>query len=301
MTTMGKLVLFLADGTTLDIPFDKARLSVGRRNSNDVCLPYPPVSGEHTIFVIVPTGVVVEDLGSTNGTLVNGKRVSRYFLHDRDKIEIGRQKLVYLKDVNDTVVPAAAKPEVVVRAKAGTETVGTEPPPALPMIEMPVGRPSRPAAQSMPEPSGPAMPALPQVGLLALGITGAEAAAGVFGPGAANGLAPSSAPAPELAAPPAPPAPVVSGPHRRVTSGPNAGRVLMLSGDEMLVGRVGRGVAAVRRDGDGFVLAHVEGDVPAQVNGVPASAAGLPLAAGDVIGVAGARIEFSVLPAPMAA
>ena len=37
----------------------------------------------------------LEDLGSTNGTLVNGKPVAKHFLRDRDQIDIGRQKLVY--------------------------------------------------------------------------------------------------------------------------------------------------------------------------------------------------------------
>ena len=41
---VGKLVLFLPDGTTLDVPLDKERITIGRRADNDVCLPYPAVS-----------------------------------------------------------------------------------------------------------------------------------------------------------------------------------------------------------------------------------------------------------------
>jgi pSer/pThr/pTyr-binding forkhead associated (FHA) protein len=97
---MAKLVLFLADGTTLDIPLDRERISIGRRTGNDVSLPYPAVSGKHAVVVTMTTGSVLEDLGSTNGTFVNRKRIGKYFLHDRDTIDIGRQKLVYCTDVN---------------------------------------------------------------------------------------------------------------------------------------------------------------------------------------------------------
>lgn len=96
----GKLVLLLADGTTLDIPLDRERVTVGRRPGNDVCLPYAAVSAAHAVFVTTPTAVVVEDLGSTNGTMINGKRMSRQVVRDGDRVEIGRQQIVYLADVN---------------------------------------------------------------------------------------------------------------------------------------------------------------------------------------------------------
>src|SRR4051812_9327548 len=102
---MGKLVLILADGTTLDIPLERERTMIGRRAGNDVCLPYPAVSGKHAVVVTMTTGSVLEDLGSTNGTFVNQKKITKHFLHDRDRIDIGRQKLVYLANA-DAVVAA---------------------------------------------------------------------------------------------------------------------------------------------------------------------------------------------------
>ena len=50
---MGKLVLYLADGTLLHVPLDKERITIGRRADNDVCLPYPAVSGEHAAVVTI--------------------------------------------------------------------------------------------------------------------------------------------------------------------------------------------------------------------------------------------------------
>src|SRR5512132_4635601 len=89
---MAKLVLYLPDGSLLD----KERLTLGRRPDNDVCLPYPAVSGEHAAVVTILADSFLEDLGSTNGTLVNGKPIAKHFLRDHDQIDIGKQKLVYL-------------------------------------------------------------------------------------------------------------------------------------------------------------------------------------------------------------
>ena len=95
---MGKLVLFLKDATPVEIPLAKERVTIGRRPDNDVCLPYPAVSGEHAAVVTILADSFLEDLGSTNGTLVNGRPVAKHFLRDRDQIDIGRQLIVYLAD-----------------------------------------------------------------------------------------------------------------------------------------------------------------------------------------------------------
>src|SRR5512141_3145756 len=102
---MGKLVLFRADGTAQDIRLDRERITIGRRPDNDVCLAQPAVSGEHAAVVTILSDSFLEDLGSTNGTLVNGSPVTKHFLRDRDEIDIGREIFVYLAD--DSAVPDA--------------------------------------------------------------------------------------------------------------------------------------------------------------------------------------------------
>ncbi|HEY8623459.1 MAG TPA: FHA domain-containing protein, partial [Casimicrobiaceae bacterium] len=100
---MAKLILFLADGTTVDIPLDQERITIGRRADNDVCLPNLAVSGEHAAVVTILADSFLEDLGSTNGTLVNGNAVVKHFLRDRDEIDVGRHKFVYVADDNEAV------------------------------------------------------------------------------------------------------------------------------------------------------------------------------------------------------
>ncbi len=76
---MSKLVLFLADGTTLDVPLRRERMTIGRRADNDICLPNLAVSGEHAAVVTILADSFLEDLGSTNGTLVNGEPIAKHF------------------------------------------------------------------------------------------------------------------------------------------------------------------------------------------------------------------------------
>ena len=113
---MGKLVLLLADGTTLDVPLTKERMTIGRRADNDICLPHPAVSGEHASVVTILADSFLEDLGSTNGTLVNGKPIVKHFLRDYDQIDIGRQRLVFVSDDNahvDGLPPDVARNQLM--------------------------------------------------------------------------------------------------------------------------------------------------------------------------------------------
>jgi len=132
---VGKLVLFLADGTTMDVPLDKERITIGRRADNDVCLPYPAVSGEHAAVVTILADSFLEDLGSTNGTLVNGKAVAKHFLVDHDMIDIGRQRLTYVSDNEARVEPL---PPDIARAQLRGLSEMVAPARPLPSVAMPL-------------------------------------------------------------------------------------------------------------------------------------------------------------------
>ncbi len=249
---MGKLVLFLADGTTLDIPLERDRVTIGRHRTNDVCLPYPPVSGAHAVVVPVTAGAVIEDLGSTNGTFINGKRAPRQFLHDGDRIEIGRQRFVYLADIN-AVVSRAPAPVQAAAAVSDLATPGT-------------GE----RMEQVPESSSD----------IAVSSNGSAASDDIR---AGLELELDA----QFEARPGPAEATL-----RVLSGPNAGRSLSLDSGEMLVGRVGLQVAALRRIDQAYRLVPTEGEAPPKLNGVAVPDEGALLQAGDIIELAGASLEF---------
>ena len=74
------------------IPLLKPMLVVGRRESSDIVLRFPNVSGTHCEFSLSAGHWFVKDLGSSNGTKINGTRVSEGRLDPGDKVSIGRHE-----------------------------------------------------------------------------------------------------------------------------------------------------------------------------------------------------------------
>jgi FHA domain len=332
---VGKLVLLLADGGTHDYPLTKERVTIGRRADNDVCLPHPAVSGEHASVVTILADSFLEDLGSTNGTLVNGKPIVKHFLRDHDQIDIGRQRLVFASDDNaridglpvdiarnqllglnnrvDAVVPprrAAGPPVFGLRGGGPSapslvypdldDEVMSEPPRAMTPPPAPAPAPRRDAPVSSPFVDHRPL-ATRHESDQRLAAWAAEWAApagksdtGTIDTSAPGAAMPSGTSAPVVAGPSAvaertPPDPTV-----RVLSGPNLGRSVPFTKDELTVGRVGVQVAVLRKVGDGFRLVPVEGGQPPRINGTPVTPEGDELHPGDTFEVAGVRLELSV-------
>ena len=297
---MGKLVIYLADGKTLDVLLDRERITIGRRPDNDVCLPFPAVSGEHAQVVTILTDSFLEDLGSTNGTLVNGKPIAKHFLRDRDSIDIGRQRLTYHAD--DAAKPDALPPDMVLRQTKGTpERVAAVRPTPRPVVT--VGTRTGPLR---PEPVTADLDAALAAGDAASDagprISAAKRGNGEHGtrppvPEASRASVPAATPtangAPDsAAAQPSGAAP--AGPAVRVLSGASQGRIVRFSGPELSVGRVGVQVALVRRlDAGGYLLIPLEGRAPLRINGAAVAPEGSPLHPGDTFEVAGVRLELS--------
>ena len=308
---MGKLVLYLADGTMLHVPLDKERITIGRRADNDVCLPYPAVSGEHAAVVTILADSFLEDLGSTNGTLVNGKAVSKHFLNVHDQIDIGRQRLTYLADNDARVDPL---PPDMVRNQQRGLSERVDPVRGVPLVPMPRIHTGRPAAvnrgilvgdefeREMVQPArivaAPARSLAPPP-VRAPGRAPPDAAGSP--PDRASTqrfMLPVQPPAPPPVAPsPAVPSPQPTAPRTpsvRVLSGPSTGRSVPFPNEQLSVGRVGMQVAIVRKSADGYRLIPVEGDQPPRINGAPVPADGSPLHPGDTFEVAGVRLELAV-------
>ena len=83
--------IFLEDGRRVEI--GETPLVVGRMPECDVALSDPNVSRRHAEIRRQGTGFVVVDLGSTNGTRVNGAQVKERLLNNGDEITVGATKL----------------------------------------------------------------------------------------------------------------------------------------------------------------------------------------------------------------
>ena len=78
------------DGGTLVVPLLRnGAVTVGRTDAADVVLAEDSLSRRHARFQWSDEGVWVEDLGSTNGTFIGGRRISRALIAPGDEVRLG--------------------------------------------------------------------------------------------------------------------------------------------------------------------------------------------------------------------
>ncbi|MGD9596878.1 MAG: AAA family ATPase [Steroidobacteraceae bacterium] len=87
-----------------EMPLRLGRVIIGRTSDNDIQIDSRFVSRHHCQIVTTPQNCVIEDLNSTNGMVVRGKRVRRHVLADGDVVALGQHSLTYR---DDRVVQAA--------------------------------------------------------------------------------------------------------------------------------------------------------------------------------------------------
>ena len=92
---MGKLIITESSGAIRELLLDKERVTIGRHADNDICLNDKAVSGHHAVIITILSDSFLEDLDSTNGTLVNGKQIAKHPLASGDMVSIGRNALRY--------------------------------------------------------------------------------------------------------------------------------------------------------------------------------------------------------------
>jgi chromosome segregation ATPase len=83
-------LLIRSDGEREVVHVLGRKTSVGRTPENDLQIDAKYVSRHHAVILAGPAHTIIEDLNSTNGVLVNGKRISRQLLKDGDQVTIGR-------------------------------------------------------------------------------------------------------------------------------------------------------------------------------------------------------------------
>ena len=77
----------------LEVRMDRQRIVIGRGREADLAVAEPTISRQHAAIAWDGEGYVLEDLGSTNGTRVNGRKAARTRLLAGDELELGRLQL----------------------------------------------------------------------------------------------------------------------------------------------------------------------------------------------------------------
>jgi pSer/pThr/pTyr-binding forkhead associated (FHA) protein len=263
---MAKLILSM-DGLVLkEIPLTKERTTIGRKPHNDIQIDNLAVSGEHAVIVTILNDSFLEDLGSTNGTVVNGNAIKKHFLQNNDVIELGKYKLKFVGEA---------------AAAAGGEKADFE--------KTMVLRPSQMKAAAE---QAKAMAAAGAGGAQSAAVAARAAAVQQVAAGAtASGIADKDhkmpPPAAGAAARPAQPLGAI-----QLLSGANAGKELELTKPLTTLGKPGLQVAVLTRRPQGYFITHVEGANRPTVNGQQIGPAPTALKDHDVIELAGVKMEF---------
>jgi adenylate cyclase len=128
-------------------------VSVGRHTDNDIQLLDPEVSKAHLVLRRTPAGYTLEDLGSANGTLVNGVTQTRCRLQDGDVIVVGNSTLRFKEPRRKAQVgPATSSPP----ARSPAPIASSLPPMPVPPAVRPPMRPGVAPPGSTPPAKEPA-------------------------------------------------------------------------------------------------------------------------------------------------
>ena len=95
---MARLVLCLEGRELAEYNMTKERYTIGRLPDNDIRLDHPAVSGHHALVINILDDSFLEDLNSTNGTSVNGRRISKHPLQHGDTVRIGKHELRFIDE-----------------------------------------------------------------------------------------------------------------------------------------------------------------------------------------------------------
>ena len=263
---MAKLILSLDGSVIRELPLDKERITIGRKPQNDIQIENLAVSSEHACVVTILNDSFLEDLGSTNGTLVNGAPIKKHILQNSDLIEIGKYKLRFVNDgpaVNQTTVEDFER-TMVLRAPSAA----SRPAPPSPQSSL---QPSlQPSPQSSLQPTSSVAPVVES--------RPAPAPVTTRPPARAIEAAPASAAMQQACI--------------QLMSGPGVGKELQLTKSLTTLGKPGVQVAVITKRPQGYFITHVEGAKFPVLNGRTLDNQAHALGDHDMIEIAGVKMEF---------
>jgi hypothetical protein len=294
---MAKLFWLQPDNTIVEFPVKGEQTIIGRGGRSDVRIKHPGISSEHALIRTRDDIATLEDLKSTNGTRVNGRKIDKqHTLRHGDQIEVGRERLMYFAELDNASRFAQPEPETPFSEPAALgEVVRTSDLPAT-------GATSAPPAAIMSSAVSPA-PTKNDRSSLADWVNTSETVV------PASPRAAPSASSPVAAEPFAPSGKVI----RAGTSGNDGARnspkfvasVVMLSGAStgkrfdldkpvITLGKEGKQVIEITQiKANSWQVSLRDGVTPPYVNG-DAVAEPRVLASGDIIEMTGVRLRFEM-------
>jgi pSer/pThr/pTyr-binding forkhead associated (FHA) protein len=93
---MAKLVLSFNGDVIKEYELNKEIITIGRKPDNDIHIDSPAISGNHAKVLTILNDSFIEDLNSTNGTFINGNKITKHALQNNEKIVIGKHELKYI-------------------------------------------------------------------------------------------------------------------------------------------------------------------------------------------------------------
>ena len=95
---VGRLIIATEGRTTADLPLKIGRVIIGRTVDNDLQIDSRFVSRHHCQIITTAQGSLIEDLNSTNGIYVQGRRVRRHNLNDGDVVAVGKHEIMFVDE-----------------------------------------------------------------------------------------------------------------------------------------------------------------------------------------------------------
>ena len=280
---MAKIQFSLEGNALGEFELKKERMMIGRRPANDIHIDNLAVSGEHAAITTIGNDSFLEDLNSTNGTLVNNKSVKKHVLQHNDVIEFGKYQLLYINPVQSNA-PAnhGAFENTVVMRPSKLNVVSTE---NIVKTAKNILKTAGIAEQQLTAQAKetPVEVTIEKVATEKVTTETATTETATAETAIKERMTPTVADenAPKVG-------------RLQMLNGANLGREITLNKALTTLGKVGKQVSVITKRPHGYFLTHVEGENLPFINGLQIGLQAQALNHQDVIDLAGIKMEFLI-------
>jgi predicted component of type VI protein secretion system len=95
---MAKIIIKLNNEVIDHVDLKQGDMKIGRKPGCEIMIDSLAISGEHANIFTVGDDSFIQDMGSTNGTFVNNKQITKHHLKSGDAVVIGKHTLIYITE-----------------------------------------------------------------------------------------------------------------------------------------------------------------------------------------------------------